>query len=72
MFERGLFSKFYGILFSFLFIWNWIDKYVYTLPWFPGKPYPIPDQNGQSVYPFSDKKAQEPYPLGRDTPIWLI
>ena len=43
---------------SFLFMWNWNDKYVHRLPWFPRKPYPIPDQNGQSVYPISDQKAQ--------------
>ena len=37
---------------SFLFIWNWNDKYVHscTLPLFPRKPYPIPHQNGQGVF----------------------
>ena len=29
------------------------DNYVHTFPYFAPKPYPIPDQNGQSVYPFS-------------------
>ena len=37
---------------SFLFIWNWIDKYVHAFPW---KPYPNSDQNRQRVYPFWDK-----------------
>ena len=33
---------------SFLFIWNWNDKYIHSckLLWFRQKPYPIPDQNG--------------------------
>ena len=43
---------------SFLLIWNKNDKYVYTVPQFPRKPYPISDQNGQSVYPFSDQNTQ--------------
>ena len=42
---------------SFLLIWNWNDKYLHTLPWFPQKPYPIPDQRGQSIYPFSDQNG---------------
>ena len=51
---------------SFLFTWNSNDKYVYTLPQFPRKPYPIPDQNRQSVYPrrcipvFRPKRPQNP------------
>ena len=44
---------------SFLFLWNWIDKYVHAFPW---KPYPNSDQNRQRVYPFSDRNAQKPYP----------
>ena len=28
------------------------------------KPYPIPDQNGQSVYPFSDQKGPRIIPFG--------
>ena len=28
-----------------------MNKYVHTHPQFPRKPYPIPDQNGQSVNP---------------------
>ena len=38
----------------------------------PREPYPIPDQNGQSVYPFSDLKAQKPYPMWRPKPIWFM
>ena len=30
---------------SFLLIWNWNHKYVHTLPQFPRKSYPTPDQN---------------------------
>ena len=33
---------------------NWKDKYGHSLPQFPRKPCPIPDQNGESLYPFSD------------------
>ena len=51
-------------LFLSLLIWNWNDKYVHTLPQFPRKPYPIPDQNGPSVYPFQIKTVQKPYPIG--------
>ena len=35
---------------SFLYIWNWNDKYVHTLPWFPQKPYLIPDQNAWAKF----------------------
>ena len=57
---------------SFLLIWNCNDKNVHTLPQFPRKPNPIPDQNGQSVYRFQTKTAQKPYPMGRHIPIWFI
>ena len=30
----------------------------------PQKPYPIPDQNGQSVYPFSDQNGAKTLPDG--------
>ena len=50
-------------LFSLL-ICNWNDKYVHTLPKFPRKPYPIPDENGQSEYPFSDQKGAKSLPDG--------
>ena len=42
---------------SFLFIPNWKDKHVHAHPWFPRKPYPIPHQNEQGVYPFLDQKS---------------
>ena len=47
-----------------LFIWNWNDNYVHTLPLFPRKPYPFSDQNGQSVYPFSDQNGAKTLPDG--------
>ena len=28
------------------------------------KPYPIPDQNGQSLYPFSDQNGTKTLPFG--------
>ena len=34
------------------------------LPKFPRKPWPIPEQNEQSVYPFSDQKAPKTIPFG--------
>ena len=51
-----------------------IDKYVHTPPWLPRKLYPIPDQNGQSLKPFSDQNGAKTfsYPLGRHIPKWLI
>ena len=33
-------------------------------PWFPRKPSPIPDQNGKSVYPFSDQNGSKTLPNG--------
>ena len=42
------------ITLDFLFTWNWNNKYVYTLLWFPRKSHPIPDENEQSWYSFSD------------------
>ena len=60
---RGQTNKFMNsilylrISLSFLLIWYWNDKYIHTRPVIPQKPYPIPDQNGQSVYPFSDKNG---------------
>ena len=38
----------------------------------PREPYPIPDQNGQSVYPFSDLKGPKRYPMWRPKPIWFM
>ena len=49
---------------SLLLIWNWNDKYFYSLSWFPRKPYPIPGQNGQSLYPFSDQNGAKTIPFG--------
>ena len=49
---------------SFLLIWNWNDKYAHTLQQFFEKPYPIPDQNGQSVYPFSNQNGAKTLPDG--------
>ena len=51
-------------LFPSYLIWNWNDKYVHTLPQFPRKPYPIPYQNGQSVYRFSDQNGAKTLPDG--------
>ena len=52
-------------LFLFLLlICNWNDKYVHTLPKFPQKPYPIPDENRQSGYPFSDQNGAKSLPDG--------
>ena len=42
---------------SYSLIWNWNDKYVLTRHIFPRKPYPIPNQEEQSVYPFLDRKS---------------
>ena len=32
---------------------------------------PIPDQNAQDLYPFSDRKGAQKYPLGQHIPMWL-
>ena len=32
----------------------------YLPPQFPWKPYPVPDQNEQNLYPFSDQKGAKP------------
>ena len=69
-FFKSIFNS--HIFLSFSLIWNSNDKDVCTLLQFPQKPYPIPDQNGQSVYPFSEQKAQKPYPIWRHILIWLI
>ena len=50
--------------FSFLLIWNWNDKNVHTLPKFSPKPYPISDQNGQKVHPFSNQTGAKTLPDG--------
>ena len=44
---------------SYSLIWNWNDKYVLSRRFFPRKPYPIPNQNEQSVIPvFRPKKRK--------------
>ena len=50
------------ITLSFLFIlgFKWQIEYVPTLPKLPRKPYPIPDHNGQSLYPFLDPIGEKP------------
>ena len=70
--EAKKFLKFVSnshISLSLLLIWNWNDKYVHTLPLFPRKPYLIPDQNGQSVYPFPDQNGAKTLPGGQYIPI---
>ena len=49
---------------SFLFSWNWNDDHIDTQPYLLHKPYPIPHQNEQSLYPFSDQNGAKtlPYP----------
>ena len=49
---------------SFLLIWNWNNKYVHIRSLFPWKTYSIPDQNEQSVYPFSDQNGGKTLPFG--------
>ena len=61
----SLFLEFYGISLSFLILsWNWNDKQIHLFPQFLQKPYPIPDQNGQSVYPFSGQNGAKTLPNG--------
>ena len=48
---------------SFLFIWNWNDTYVHTLP-LSLENYLISDLNGQSLYPFLDQNSAKPLPFG--------
>ena len=48
-FEFAYFSLFSV---SFLLIWNWNNKYIRTLQWFPWKPYRFSDQNGLKTLPF--------------------
>ena len=44
-----------------LALYPFIDS-VPSLKTIPQEPYPIPDQNGQSVYPFSDLKGPKTLP----------
>ena len=50
---------------SFLFIWNWNDKYVHALPYSLEKHSLIQTKTGKVFTRFQTKKAQKPYPLGR-------
>ena len=52
------------ITLSFWFIWNWNDKHIDKQPSFLCKPYSIPDQNGQNLYPFSDQNGAKTLPFG--------
>ena len=63
--KRFLKIQFEVSYFSFfpVIIWNWSDKYVHTLSYFPQKPNPIPDQNRQSLYSFSDQNAAKTLPF---------
>ena len=45
-------------------IWNGNDKYVLIRRFFLRKPYPIPNQNEQSVYPFLDGKSAKTISFG--------
>ena len=56
-------KKYISFFFN-LFIWNWNDKYVHTLPLFPWKAYLIKNQNRQSVYPLSDQSGEKTLPDG--------
>ena len=40
-----------------------INAFIHSI-WFPQKSYRIPDQNGQSVYPFLDHNGAKPLPDG--------
>ena len=72
--QDDFFKSFWSlhITLSFLFIWSWNDKYVHTIPQFPRKPYTIPDQNGQTLYPFSNRNGTKQHTLWRGgIPIWF-
>ena len=49
---------------SYSLIWNWNDKYVLIRRFFLRKPYPIPNQNEQSIYPFLDRKSAKTISFG--------
>ena len=56
------------ITLSFLFIWNWIDKYVHAFPDSLESRYRIQTKL-EAYIRFLSKPAQNPYPLGRHIPI---
>ena len=64
--QEHFFKSFWSlhITLSFLFIWSWNDKYVHRIPQFPRKPYTIPDQDGQTLYPFSNRNGTKNIPFG--------
>ena len=49
---------------SFSLIWNWNDKYVDTIGSSVENTHTIQDQNGQSVYLFSDENGAKTLPDG--------
>ena len=52
------------ISFFFLLIWNQKQQIPSYTPQFPPKPHSVPDQNGQSVNPFSDQNGPKILPDG--------
>ena len=76
--QKNLFKSISNSRFSLslLFIWNWNDKYVHTLPWFPrNHDTRLQTEMGKVYnYPFSDQNGAKtiPYPLGWQIPIWPI
>ena len=51
----------------------WNDEHINTPPQFLRKLYPIPDQKwAKCILVFQTKTEQEPYPMGRHIPIWLL
>ena len=56
---------------SLLFIWSWEDKYVYTLPWFPWKPYLFSDQNGSNAIPFGAAHTYIAFINKGDIILWI-
>ena len=56
------------IHFKFAYFSFFLSHFVHTLPSFPQKPSPIPDQNGQSVYLFSNQNGTYLYGLCKGVP----
>ena len=57
------------IILSFLFIWNWNDKYVHALPNSLENHTRIQTKIGKVYARFQSKTAQKPYPWGRYIPV---
>ena len=51
------------LVLSYSFGIDRINIQFHTLPWFPRKPNPIPDQNGRSLHSFSDQKGPKTLPF---------